>query len=118
MNNKIEQRCIASSNPEDLQPSNKIGIIGLGFVGSAMFTSFKQLNVNICGYDKYKDSNINSTFEQVITSNILFLCLPTPYDSTIHEYDKSAIYSICEQLVHSNYNGIVIIKSTIVFFVK
>ena len=120
MNNKIN-----ISNTKDLQQieqeykllpnlfEDKIGIIGLGFVGSAMFTSFKQLNVNICGYDKYKDSNINSTFEQVITSNILFLCLPTPYDSTIHEYDKSAIYSICEQLVQSNYNGIVIIKSTI-----
>ena len=61
-------------------------------------------------YDKYK--NIGS-FEKVIENDILFLCLPTPYDSSLFQYDKSAIYEVCAQLVDVSYNGVVIIKSTI-----
>jgi len=97
--------------------SFKIGIIGLGFVGSAMYSSFKKLGINVYGYDKYKTNNLGlvgiGTFEDVILNDIIFLCLPTPYDSTLKEYDKSTIYSICEKLYEYKYNGIVIIKSTI-----
>lgn len=97
--------------------SFKIGIIGLGFVGSAMYSSFKKLDINVYGYDKYKTNNLGlvgiGTFEDVILNDIIFLCLPTPYDSTLKEYDKSTIYSICDKLYEYKYNGIVIIKSTI-----
>ena len=89
-----------------------IGIIGLGFVGTAMHSSFLSLNINVIGYDKFKNGGIG-TFEDVIKTNILFLCLPTPYNSTAHEYDKSAIYDTCHLLVKSNYTGVVVIKSTI-----
>ena len=90
----------------------KVGIIGLGFVGSAIYSSFEKLNINIYGFDKFKNGGIG-TFEDIIKCDILFLCLPTPYDSEIHEYDKSAIYSTCDNLVQVGYNGIIIIKSTI-----
>jgi UDPglucose 6-dehydrogenase len=96
----------------------KIGIIGLGFVGSAIYSSFKKLSINVYGFDKYKkDDNTNTvgigTFEEVILCNIIFLCLPTPYDSKLQEYDKSAIYSTCEEMYNLGYTGIIIIKSTI-----
>jgi UDPglucose 6-dehydrogenase len=90
----------------------QVGIIGLGFVGSAMGKSFNLLGVNPIGFDKYKNGGIG-TFEQVIQSHILFLCLPTPYDSTSHSYDKSAIYATCETLHKIGYKGLVVIKSTI-----
>lgn len=91
---------------------NKIGIIGLGFVGSAMAKSFELLGVNLIGYDKFKNGGIGS-FEEVCEAQIVFLCLPTPYDSVSHSYDKSAIYEICEALHKMSYSGLVVIKSTI-----
>ncbi len=90
----------------------QVGIIGLGFVGSAMEKSFGLLGINPIGYDKFKNGGIG-TFEQVVQTQIIFLCLPTPYDSETHSYDKSAIYETCEALNKINYKGLVVIKSTI-----
>lgn len=92
--------------------NNTVGIIGLGFVGSAMAKSFELLGVHLIGYDKFKNGGIG-TFEDVCQSQIVFLCLPTPYDSISHSYDKSAIYEICEALYKIHYSGLVVIKSTI-----
>jgi len=90
----------------------QVGIIGLGFVGSAMEKSFNILGANIIGYDKFKNGGIGS-FKEVTQVQILFLCLPTPYDSQSHSYDKSAIYETCEELFKIGFNGLVVIKSTI-----
>ena len=91
----------------------KIGIIGLGFVGGAMFESFKNKNVlNLVGYDKYKDGGIG-TFKSILDTDILFMALPTPYNSNTFEYDKSPIYETCEKLVDNKYRGIVVSKSTV-----
>ena len=96
----------------DLNQNYKVGIIGLGFVGSAMEKSFKILGANPIGYDKFKNGGIG-TFNEVINTQILFLCLPTPYDSITHSYDKTAIYETCDSLNKIGYTGLVVIKSTI-----
>lgn len=87
-----------------------VGIIGLGFVGGAMKKSFELKDVNVKGYDKYKESD---DFEDVINCDFIFLCLPTLYDYNKGEYDKSIIESVCNDLKQNNYNGGVIIKSTV-----
>jgi UDPglucose 6-dehydrogenase len=92
--------------------SFKIGVIGCGFVGGAIIESLKMKGLEVGKYDKYKNGGIGS-FDEVVINDILFLCLPTPYNDSIHEYDKSAIYTICEQLVNIQYSGLVVIKSTI-----
>ena len=33
----------------------EVAIVGLGFVGGAMFKSFTEKGVNVYGYDKYKN---------------------------------------------------------------
>lgn len=94
----------------------KISIIGLGFVGNAIYESLKMKgmkeNCNLFGYDKYKNGGIG-TFEQCLNSDIAFLALPTQYDYNLGEYDKSAIYAVCDLLEKNNYNGIIVIKSTV-----
>lgn len=89
-----------------------IGVIGCGYVGNAIIESLKIKGLTVGQYDKYKNGGIG-TFEDVVKNDILFLCLPTPYKSDIHEYDKSAIFFVCKQLCDISYDGIVIIKSTI-----
>lgn len=93
-----------------------VSIIGLGFVGSSMYKSFEikniQPNIKLFGYDKYKNGGIG-TLEECINTDIMFLCLPTQYNSKLGQYDKSNIYHICDLLEKHNYKGLVIIKSTV-----
>ena len=91
----------------------KISIIGLGFVGNAMYESFKKRNVDvICIYDKYKNGGIGDMCNTV-NSDIIFLALPTHYHEENNEYDKTALYEVCNQLNTLNYTKNVVIKSTI-----
>lgn len=87
-----------------------IGIIGLGIVGGAIYKSFKLKNIDIYGYDKFKKSD---TYEQCLLCDIIFLCLPTLFNENIKEYDKTNIYEVCDLLGKFNYDGIVVIKSTV-----
>lgn len=88
----------------------KIGVIGLGFVGSSIFKSLKVKQANIIGYDKFKPSD---SFESILKSDILFLCLPTTYNENLKQYDKSSLYEICNQLRNNHFKGVIIIKSTV-----
>ena len=90
----------------------KIGIIGLGFVGSAAAKSFKLKGAEVYGYDKYKNGGIGN-INDILNCNIVFLCLPTWYNESMKSYDKSAIYEVCIQLQARQFNGIVVIKSTV-----
>jgi UDPglucose 6-dehydrogenase len=92
---------------------SKIGIIGLGFVGNAIYETFKMKNISdLYVYDKYKNGGIGN-LEDCLNSEILFIALPTPFNKDINEYDKSAIIETCEYLSKNNYSGVIIIKSTI-----
>ena len=88
-----------------------VGIIGLGFVGGAMAASFQRKDITVITYDKYKASD--NTLEDTLKTDLIFLCLPTPYDSLINEYDKTAIHETLKFLNDKKYSGAVICKSTV-----
>lgn len=93
--------------------NNKIGIIGLGFVGSAMMQSFKMNGCNIHStYDKFKDGGIGS-IDSLLECNIIFSALPTIYKESIQEYDKQPLEETLNFLKKNNYKGIFICKSTV-----
>lgn len=88
-----------------------ISVIGLGFVGGSMKKSFEIKGEYVIGYDKYKENT--DSFEDCLKSDIAFLALPTIYDEDKMTYDKSAIHEVCNDLEKENYQGIVVIKSTV-----
>lgn len=94
----------------------KVCIIGLGFVGSAMYKSFENKglvrNYNLFAYDKYKDGGIGR-LEDVLIADIIFLALPTCFDELQGTYNKDAITETCDFLSKNNYSGLVVIKSTV-----
>ena len=90
----------------------RVGVIGLGFVGGAMYRSFQEKGVSVYGYDKYKDGGIGD-LETCLKCGILFLCLPTLYDKEAKEYDKCAIEEVLSALQDAGYGGTVVLKSTI-----
>lgn len=91
----------------------KIGICGLGFVGGAMHDSFGMKdNIHLVVYDKYKHGGIGE-FDELLSTDILFLSLPTLYNEDIGEYDKRPIIETLGLLKDKEYNNLVVIKSTV-----
>ena len=89
----------------------KISIMGLGFVGGSMYKSFTMKGAKVKGYDKYKENT--DSFEDCLDSDICFLALPTIFDEEKMSYDHSCIDEVCMQLADAQYEGIVVIKSTV-----
>jgi UDPglucose 6-dehydrogenase len=89
-----------------------ISVCGLGVVGSALYNVFKKRNVNVIGYDKYKKGGIGD-IKDMLKTEIVFLCLPTPYCKVLKKYNKESINNICTFLSKNKYNGIVVLKSTV-----
>ena len=88
--------------------SNPIGLIGCGFVGSALQNSFNKKGTEITVFDKYK--NIGNLFD-LAHSEIIFLCLPTPFVSDVG-FDLSAIEE-CLSLLPKSDEKIYVLKSTV-----
>ena len=97
-----------------------IGICGLGFVGEAIYSfmhKFKQsaLNENnliqdILLYDKYKQIN---TLDTILRADILYICVPTPYDEQLQSYNMDEIDNTLFLLAEHKYTGILLLKSTV-----
>jgi UDPglucose 6-dehydrogenase len=92
----------------------KIGICGLGIVGTAIMESVKLHgftdSIDLFIYDKYKNYG---TFEQLLLTDLLFVALPTPYSSDLQTYDKSEIKELLHKLNNYQYKGIILVKSTV-----
>ena len=92
-----------------------IGIIGVGFVGGAIFKSFKEKHIHVVAYDKYKqdDPDLVGSLEECLKTKLLFLCLPTQYSIEKADYDLVPIQETMSLLNEKNYKGLIIIKSTV-----
>lgn len=87
----------------------KIGIIGQGFVGNAVYQKFKNF-YEVFTFDIDK-SKCNSTHEQVINCEYIFFCLPTPMNND-GSCNTDLIESELKKIVNLSPKG-VIIKSTV-----
>ena len=107
----MNSNCETTTKYEKYPSKNTtVGIIGVGFVGGAMLSSFKKKGMEPIAYDKYKKlGDLSSCLE----TDIVYLSLPTLYDNDTHRYDKTSIHEICKQLEDVKYEGIVVIKSTV-----
>jgi len=90
----------------------QISIIGVGVVGSAIYKSILNKKLDVIVYDKYKEIGVKN-INLLLTSEILFICVPTPYCSIKEEFDKSAIYEICTFLKEKQYKKLVVLKCTV-----
>ena len=90
----------------------KLGIIGQGFVGTAVFEGLKE-HFKIETFDIEKDSTCKSVEELAGKTDIIFLCLPTPMekDGSCH---LGIIEPVLESLDNLENNGkIIVVKSTV-----
>lgn len=88
----------------------KIGIVGNGFVGNAIYQNFKD-KVETRVYDIKEEKRLN-TLAEVVDTNFVFVCLPTPMKSN-GECDTSFINNFFDEIVLKHSSPLFIIKSTV-----
>jgi|TARA_B100001093_G_scaffold350324_1_gene334870 nucleotide sugar dehydrogenase len=89
----------------------KIGIVGQGFVGNAIYQKFKNY-YKVLTYD-LDSSKCNSTEEETMGCDIVFVCLPTPMNS-MGECDISIVDEAIAGISNLGKASTVVIKSTVV----
>jgi UDPglucose 6-dehydrogenase len=86
----------------------KIGIVGLGIIGSAAKYGFEKLGHKV----KVHDIRLNTKIDELLDCEIIYICVPTPANE-----DGSCNTSIVEQVIDNlhqlNFKKIIAIKSTV-----
>lgn len=95
-----------------------IGIIGYGFVGKAVEYGFGIAPIvphEIYIYDKYKEGleDLDTVLDK---SEVIFICLPTPFDDEELEIDLTIMDDMIEEIVPKieDKGKVLVIKSTVV----
>lgn len=90
-----------------------IGVVGNGFVGSAIVKGFLQYN-DVKVYDA-NESKASHSLEEVIKQDVVFVCLPTPMFKDTFECDTSYIINFFNKVITFTYNPntVFVIKSTV-----
>ena len=87
----------------------KIGSIGRGMVGEAIYQGLLSLGNDMCYFDpKFPNSKI----EDIIDSDVVFIAVPTLPNEN-NECDLSILINVLDELSKLQYKGIICIKSTI-----
>ena len=90
---------------------NKIGIIGKGFVGNAIFQGLNHyFELKVYDIDPKRGAH---SFEEAISSDVVFLCVPTPMRKDTGECDLSYIESVFEKAEQASASCVFVIKSTV-----
>lgn len=88
----------------------KIGVIGLGVIGKALFDAFSPVFPTV-GYDKVGFFSGEEKFKDLLNCGIVFVCVPTP---TINgKQDQSALTDVFSKLANAGYNGIIVNRCTV-----
>ena len=88
----------------------KLGLLGKGTVGSAVYEGLKSIGHNMSFYDP---SYPETKFEDILDTECVFICVPTDQADN-GDCDVSIVNSVVAQLSDVGYKGLVAIKSTVV----
>ena len=91
----------------------KIGIIGMGVVGNAMYGGMKLFWKDIVGYDIDPNKGMQDNFNKIIKTDIVFLCLPTIPEKETNKMVLTPLLDTIKKLSDENYKGIIVIKSSL-----
>jgi UDPglucose 6-dehydrogenase len=87
----------------------KVGIIGRGMVGDAIYNGLKENNNEMYFYDpKYEESKMND----ILNTDVVFISVPTLPNEN-NECDLTILNNVMEELNNLKYGGVICIKSTI-----
>jgi UDPglucose 6-dehydrogenase len=84
----------------------RVGIIGFGFVGHAIYSSYKD---KVQCVIKDEEKGYHCSYSEIKQCDAIFVCVPSP-ETENGECDSSILQSVIENL--SDYSGVIISKVT------
>ena len=82
-----------------------VGVVGLGYVGSACKSLFKDY-FNLNTFDINKNCNCSNIQDLTKKSDIIFICVGTPTKKGSLKVDLSYVYKCCKEILNIvNKNG-------------
>lgn len=87
----------------------KVGIVGLGFVGNAIYTALNANFVDLVLVDPAK--GFKGTYEELRDCDGVFICVPSPQGDD-GRCDTSILESVLAKLKEIDYSGVIISKCT------
>jgi UDPglucose 6-dehydrogenase len=84
----------------------RVGIIGFGFVGNAIYSSYKD---KVQCVIKDEEKGYHCSYSEIKQCDAIFVCVPSP-ETENGECDSSILQSVIENL--SDYSGVIISKVT------
>lgn len=88
----------------------KVGVIGKGTVGSAVYEGLRSIGNDVSFFDPaYPESK----FEDILDAECVFISVPTDQDAN-GDCDVSIVNKVVAELNEAGYKGLVSIKSTVV----
>lgn len=88
----------------------KIGIVGLGVVGEAVKHGLERIGHTVRGYDI---KHPNTSLDQLMDTQLMFLSLPTPCNPETNVCDTSIVERVTREIEATGYQGLVVVKSTV-----
>ena len=85
----------------------KIGIIGLGVVGSACQQGFESIGHTV----KIHDIKMDTSIQDLLDTDIIYVCVPTP-ENADGSCNTTAIEETVAELTRLEYKGVIALKST------
>ena len=89
----------------------KLGIVGNGFVGSAVSNGFDVDTEQFIVDPKQNNNTIGELIE--FDPKLVFVCVPTPPQDSHYDVDVQIVDSVLKDLETYTYKGVVVLKSTI-----
>jgi len=86
----------------------KVGVVGMGVVGTAVYEGLGQLRRQM----RYHDIKMDTSIEDVLPTDLCFICVPTPSTDS-GNCDTSIVESVVKDLLERGYKGVICIKSTV-----
>jgi len=88
-----------------------LGIVGKGFVGSAVANGFDQSVEQFIVDPKFNTNTIQDLVN--FDPRLIFVCVPTPPQESHYDVDVHYVDDVLKELHNLNYKGVVVVKSTI-----
>ena len=88
---------------------DSIGIIGLGYVGQALYDAYSFTHAEIKIFDSDPTKLANNTYTEMMRCDAVFVCVPSPMNSD-GSCDSSILESVLENL--KDCHGVIISKVT------
>jgi UDPglucose 6-dehydrogenase len=89
----------------------RVGIIGLGIVGGAMYRALRTAGQPVCGFDADASKSVHSA-KEVFACDTVLIAVPTPADEE-GNCDLSAVDVVFEEAASRACGGLLVLRSTV-----